>query len=69
MKSEELRTKTVDEVNDQINDLSKEAFNLRLQQGSAQRENTAPVRAVRRELARSDTLLNEKARETSSAGV
>lgn len=69
MKSEDLRTKTVDELNDQINDLSKEAFNLRFQQASGQLENTARVRAVRRDLARIKTILNEKSRETASSGV
>ena len=69
MKSEDLRTKTVDELNDQINDLSKEAFNLRFQQASGQLENTARVRAVRRDLARIKMILNEKSRETASSGV
>ncbi len=66
MKAEDLRTKTVDELNDQVNDLAKEAFNLRFQQASGQLENTARVRAVRRDLARVKTILKEKTREAAS---
>ncbi|MEK9677981.1 MAG: 50S ribosomal protein L29 [Rhodospirillaceae bacterium] len=66
MKAEDLRTKSVDELNDQLNDLAKEAFNLRFQQASGQLENTARVRAVRRDLARVKTILKEKTRESAS---
>ena len=51
MKAEDVRIKTVDELNDQLNDLSKEAFNLRFQAASGQLENTSRVREVRRNLA------------------
>ena len=60
VKAEDIRTKTVDELNDQLNNLSKEAFNLRFQAASGQLENTARVRQVRRDLARVKTILNEK---------
>ncbi len=66
MKAEDVRAKTVDELNDQLNDLSKEAFNLRFQAASGQLENTARVREVRRDLARVKTILNEKKRESAS---
>jgi large subunit ribosomal protein L29 len=66
MKAEDLRTKTVDELNDHVNDLAKEAFSLRFQQASGQLENTARVRAVRRDLARVKTILKEKTREAAS---
>ena len=60
MKAEDVRAKTVDELSDQLNDLSKEAFNLRFQAASGQLENTARVRQVRRDLAQVKTILNEK---------
>lgn len=60
MKAEDVRIKTVDELNDQLNDLSKEAFNLRFQAASGQLENTSRVREVRRNLAQVKTILNEK---------
>ncbi len=66
MKAEDTRAKTVDELNDQLNDLSKEAFNLRFQAASGQLENTARVRKVRRDLAQVKTILNEKKRASAS---
>ncbi|MFP6710579.1 MAG: 50S ribosomal protein L29 [Rhodospirillales bacterium] len=66
MKAEDVRAKTVDELNDQLNDLSKEAFNLRFQAASGQLENTARVRQVRRDLSRVKTILNEKKRASVS---
>jgi large subunit ribosomal protein L29 len=62
MKAEDLRTKTVDELKDQLVTLKKEQFNLRFQQASGQLENTARVRQVRRDIARIKTLLTEKRR-------
>ena len=66
MKAEDLRAKTVDELNEEIDSLAKEAFNLRFQKASGQLENTARVRAVRRDMARVKTVLNQKAQETAS---
>jgi large subunit ribosomal protein L29 len=61
MKAADLRTKTPDELTDQLGDLEKEAFNLRFQQASGQLENTARVRQVRRDIARIKTLLSARA--------
>ena len=66
MKAEDVRAKTVDELSDQLNNLSKEAFNLRFQAASGQLENTARVRQVRRDLAQVKTILNEKKRASAS---
>ena len=66
VKAEDTRAKTVDELNDQLNDLSKESFNLRFQAASGQLENTARVRQVRRNLAQVKTILNEKKRVSAS---
>ena len=66
VKAEDIRAKTVDELNDQLNDLSKEAFNLRFQAASGQLENTARVRQVRRNLAQIRTILNEQKRGSAS---
>ncbi len=66
MKAEDLRAKTVDELNDELNGLAKESFNLRFQRASGQLENTARVRAVRRDMARVKTVLNQKARQAAS---
>jgi large subunit ribosomal protein L29 len=66
MKANDLRPKTIDELKQQIEDLSKEAFNLRFQRASGQLENTARVRQVRRDIARIKTILGERARTAAS---
>ena len=58
MKSEELRGKTADELNDLLLDSKKELFNLRFQRASGQLENTARIGEVRRDIARVKTMLN-----------
>ena len=58
MKPEELRGKTVDELNDLLLNSKKELFNLRFQRASGQLENTARIREVRRDVARVKTMLN-----------
>lgn len=60
MKAEELRTKTADQLNADLAGLKKEAFNLRFQQANGQLENTARVRAVRRDIARIMTFLGRQ---------
>ena len=59
MKAADLKTKSHDELKDELLSLRKEAFNLRFQQASGQLENTAQVRRVRRDIARVKTLLHE----------
>jgi len=61
MDARELRDKTPDQLRDELVRLKKEAFNLRFQQATGQLENTARMRAVRRDVARVKTILNEKA--------
>ena len=60
MKVQDLRQKTDDELNQEVLDLRKEAFNLRFQRASGQLENTARVRQVRRDIARLKTVLHER---------
>ncbi len=67
MKAEELRTKTVDQLNTDLAGLKKEAFNLRFQQANGQLENTARVRAVRRDIARIMTFLSKQAASAAAA--
>lgn len=61
MKAQDIRSKSPDELDEQLEDLSKEAFNLRFQQASGQLENTARVRQVRRDIARIKTIAAQKA--------
>ena len=60
MKIDEIRSKSDDQLRDQIRDLKKEAFNLRFQKASGQLENTAWQRQVRRDIARAKTVLGER---------
>ncbi|NCM97746.1 MAG: 50S ribosomal protein L29 [Rhodobacteraceae bacterium CG2_30_10_405] len=61
MNATELKTKTPDQLREQLVALKKEAFNLRFQQATGQLENTARMRNVRRDAARIKTVLNQKA--------
>ncbi|WP_368345500.1 50S ribosomal protein L29 [Pelagovum sp. HNIBRBA483] len=61
MDAKELRDKTPDQLREDLVNLKKEAFNLRFQQATGQIENTARMRKVRRDVARVNTILNEKA--------
>ena len=55
MKAEGFRDMTLDQLDDQLQKLKKEQFNLRFQAASGQLENTARIRVVRREIARVKT--------------
>jgi large subunit ribosomal protein L29 len=60
MKIADIRTKTADELNDELAKLKKEQFNLRFQKATGQLENTARVRQVRRDIARIETVITAK---------
>ncbi|WP_425037331.1 50S ribosomal protein L29 [Primorskyibacter sp. S187A] len=62
MNATDLRDKTPDQLREELTNLKKEAFNLRFQQATGQLENTARMRQVKRDVARVNTILNEKAR-------
>ncbi|CAO3354763.1 50S ribosomal protein L29 [Azospirillum sp. 11R-A] len=66
MKAVDIRTKSADELNDQLIQLKKEQFNLRFQRASGQLENTARVNTVRRDIARIKTILGERARSADA---
>jgi large subunit ribosomal protein L29 len=63
----DIRAKTDDQLKDQLVDLRKEQFNLRFQKASGQLENVARVRAVRRDIARIETVAGERRRKPTSA--
>lgn len=66
MNAKELREKTPDQLREQLTDLKKEAFNLRFRQATGSVENTARTRQVRRDVARVNTILNEKAAQAAA---
>jgi len=60
MKPDDLRTMTVDQLDDEVLKLKKERFNLRFQRATGQLENTSRVRQVRRDIARVKTIAAQK---------
>jgi large subunit ribosomal protein L29 len=65
MKAADVKAKTNDELKGELDQLGKEAFNLRFQKASGQLENTNRVRQVRRDIARIKTVIGERARKAS----
>ena len=63
MKAGDVRAKTDDELKAELDQLSKEVFNLRFQKASGQLENTTRVRQVRRDIARIKTVIGERGRK------
>ena len=66
MKSQaaELRDLSTEELRTKVSDLKKELFNLRFQQAMGQIENPMRLRLIRREIARTSTILKEKHERT-----
>jgi len=60
MKAGDLKSMSLDQLDDQLAKLKKEQFNLRFQKASGQLENTSRVRQVRRDIARVLTLAGQK---------
>ena len=72
MNASDLRTMTLDQLDEQLLALKKEQFNLRFQAVSGQLENTSRVRQVRRDIARVMTIARQKrgpAPAAASSGV
>jgi large subunit ribosomal protein L29 len=67
MKAADARAMTPDQLNDELAKLKKEQFNLRFQKATGQLENTSRVRQVRRDIARVQTMLNEKSAAPAGA--
>ena len=57
----DLRTKTPDELSDELLKLKKEQFNLRFQRATGQVENTARIHQIRRDIARLKTVQSQQA--------
>jgi large subunit ribosomal protein L29 len=60
----ELREKNPAELKQELNDLLKAQFSLRMQVATQQLTNNSQIKKVRRDIARVRTLLNEKARQS-----
>ena len=62
MNAQELRAKSSDDLRKELLDLSREAFNLRMQKGAGQLTRHSQIKALRRDIARVKTILSERER-------
>ncbi|MDM8009971.1 50S ribosomal protein L29 [Parasphingorhabdus sp.] len=62
IKTEDMRTKTDDQLETELGELKREAFNLRFQSATNQLEKPSRIREVRRTIAKIKTLQNERAK-------
>ena len=58
----ELRGKSVEELNEELAAAKKELFNLRFQNATNQLDNTSRIKEVRKNIARIQTLITEAGR-------
>ena len=65
MNPADMRKKTDAELNEELVELRREQFNLRMQRATGQLGNPARFKEIRREIARIKTVLNEKLRAAS----
>ncbi|MCR5303712.1 MAG: 50S ribosomal protein L29 [Lachnospiraceae bacterium] len=61
--TENLRSRTESELKSELVDAKKELFNLRFQNATNQLDNTARIREVRKNIARIQTVMTQKAGE------
>ncbi|MFA5626973.1 MAG: 50S ribosomal protein L29 [Thiohalomonadaceae bacterium] len=61
MKANDLRQKDVGELNQELLNLLREQFNLRMQKGTGQLSQPHRIKSVRRDIARVKTVLEQKA--------
>jgi len=59
---EDLRKKSVSELNEELVAAKKELFNLRFQNATNQLENTSRIKEVRKNIARIQTVMTEMAK-------
>ncbi|MFA9424320.1 MAG: 50S ribosomal protein L29 [Sedimentibacter sp.] len=60
MKANELKNKSVDELNRSVGDLKTELFNLRFQLATGELDNPMRIKKVKKDIARVKTVLRER---------
>jgi len=68
MKTEEIRKLSVEEMQVKLSDMREELMKLRFQQVTGQLTDTSHLRLLRRDIARVETLLNERSRTAVQEG-
>lgn len=66
MKAEKYREMSIEELEDQIDQLRTELFNLRVGNTTKELQNTARIALAKRDLARVMTVLGEKQRQQAA---
>ena len=67
MEASELRNKSVDELNQELLELRREQFNLRMQQATGELTHHHEHRRVKRDIARVKTVLTELGRASGDS--
>jgi large subunit ribosomal protein L29 len=67
MKPGKYREMTLDELEDQVDQLRTELFNMRVGNTTKELQNTSRIKLARRDLARALTVMNEKRRTAVTA--
>ncbi|WCM28193.1 50S ribosomal protein L29 [Sphingomonas sp. QA11] len=62
----DLKAKTEDQLDEELGNLKREAFNLRFQAATNQLEKPSRVREVRRDIARIKTLQSQRSRSAEA---
>jgi len=68
MRAKELREMTAAELNSVMHDLKEELFTLRFEKSKGKVNNPARFRQLRKEIARLETVFNEKERQSGLEG-
>ena len=63
MKANELKAKSIVELNEELNSLLRAHFGLRMQKATQQLTNTSQLEKVRRDIARVKTVIAEKGKQ------
>ena len=63
MNAEELRSKSIKELNDELLELRKEQFNLRMQKSVGQATRVHQFKLNKKNIARVKTVMNEKTKQ------
>jgi large subunit ribosomal protein L29 len=66
-KKQDLKVQTDDQLQTQLSELKREAFNLRFQSATNQLEKPSRVKEVRRTIARIKTIQTQRARASAEA--
>lgn len=67
MKANEIRQMTSQELDNKLNDLKVELFNLRFQLATGQLDNPMRIKSVRKDIARVKTIMRERELKQANA--